>query len=102
MLALRQSLATAITSLFFAAMIAMVLAFVSVIFLKEIPLRKTNAPEVEASAVSAAAATLAEQPGPVAALAIETAGRTEHPVAPPDGLVFEPVARQEASALRAD
>jgi hypothetical protein len=86
MLALRQSLATAITSLFFAAMIAMLLAFVSVIFLKEIPLRKTNAPESEAGAAviasptdmpiparaaSAAASTLAEQPGPVAAMRME-------------------------------
>ena len=53
MLALRQSLATAITSLFFAAMIAMLLAFVAVIFLKEIPLRKTNAPEQEAEAAEA-------------------------------------------------
>jgi hypothetical protein len=85
---LRQSLATAITSLFFAAMIAMVLAFVSVIFLKEIPLRKTNAPEtavaadtsaiasstdvaIPARAASAAASTLAEQPGPVAAMRME-------------------------------
>jgi EmrB/QacA subfamily drug resistance transporter len=88
MFALRQSLATAITSLFFAAMIAMVLAFVSVIFLKEIPLRKTNAPEtavaadtsaiasstdvaIPARAASAAASTLAEQPGPVAAMRME-------------------------------
>jgi hypothetical protein len=86
MFALRQSLATAITSLFFAAMIAMLLAFVSVIFLKEIPLRKTNAPEtagatsvvasptdvaIPARAASAAASTLAEQPGPVSAMAME-------------------------------
>ena len=85
-LALRQSLATAITSLFFAAMISMVLAFVAVIFLKEIPLRKTNAPEVPAGssavasatevpiaarAASAAASTLAEQPGPVAAMRMD-------------------------------
>ena len=83
MLALRQSLATAITSLFFAAMIAMVLAFVAVIFLKEIPLRKTNAPEAEVSAASAAAAALAKQPGPVAALAMDATERGVSPVASP-------------------
>ncbi|MGI8857621.1 MAG: MFS transporter, partial [Thermomicrobiales bacterium] len=90
MLTLRQSLATAITSLFFAAMIAMLLAFVSVIFLKEIPLRKTNATEVQTStsgtidptavptaarAASAAASALTAEPGPVAALAMETTER---------------------------
>ena len=42
MLAIRQSLATAVTTLFLAAAGAMVLAFVAVLFLKEIPLRKSN------------------------------------------------------------
>jgi MFS family permease len=95
MLALRQSLATAITSLFFAAMIAMLLAFVSVVFLKEIPLRKTNAPEAEVGALagvsptemptaarsaSAAASTLAEQPGPVTAMAMEMTEYIREPI----------------------
>jgi EmrB/QacA subfamily drug resistance transporter len=102
MFALRQSLATAITSLFFAAMIAMLLAFVSVIFLKEIPLRKTNAPEtavaadtsviasptdvaIPARAASAAASTLAEQPGPVAAMVQERADHTQQIAIPLPG-----------------
>lgn len=41
-LAIRQSLSTAVTTIFLAAMVAMILAFVSCIFLREIPLRKSN------------------------------------------------------------
>jgi len=47
-LAIRTSLATAITSLFLVSMGAMVLAFVSTLFLKQIPLRKGNHPGTEA------------------------------------------------------
>lgn len=43
MLAIRQSLSAAVTTLFAAAMVAMILAFVACLFLREIPLRKSNA-----------------------------------------------------------
>jgi MFS family permease len=44
MLAIRESLATAITSLFVVSTVAMVLGFAVTIFLKEIPLRKGHEP----------------------------------------------------------
>src|SRR5690606_5477570 len=65
MLAIRESLATAITDLFVVTTIALVLATVSCFFLKEIPLRKTN--RVEASAEAAQPEEVAEPPAPVGA-----------------------------------
>ncbi len=75
MLAIRQSLATAVTTLFLVAAGALVLAFVAVLFLKEIPLRKSNkeqaADPVEAIASGTASAPVA--PIPVPALVNSTA-----------------------------
>jgi len=65
MLAIRESLATAITDLFVVTTIALVLAMVSCFFLKEIPLRKTN--RVEASTEVAQLEEVAEPPAPVGA-----------------------------------
>jgi MFS family permease len=54
MLAIRTSLATAITDLFFVGGCAMVLALITVLFLREIPLRKSNqVPAVEGAAATA-------------------------------------------------
>jgi hypothetical protein len=54
LLAIRTSLATAITDLFFVGGCAMVLALITVLFLREIPLRKSNqVPAVEGAAETA-------------------------------------------------
>jgi hypothetical protein len=62
-LTIRQSLATAITDLFIVGMIAMALAFVLVIFLKEIPLRKSHLDEGPLAVGAEIAAATPEVPG---------------------------------------
>ena len=77
MLAIRQSLTTAITSLFAVAAIAMVLAFVAVIFLKEIPLRKSNRAEAKEGAESIVSAAPVSAPAATAPALIAAADRAE-------------------------
>lgn len=70
MLAIRQSLSSAVTTLFAAAMVAMILAFIACLFLREIPLRKSNADHatnVTAEAIASADAWIAPPEPQVAA-----------------------------------
>ncbi|HEY8292763.1 MAG TPA: MDR family MFS transporter, partial [Thermomicrobiales bacterium] len=70
MLAIRQSLSSAVTTLFAAAMMAMILAFIACLFLREIPLRKSNtdhATNVTAEAIASADAWITPPDPQVAA-----------------------------------
>ena len=95
MMAIRVSLASAITSLFFVGAVAMVLALITVLFLREIPLRKANsattvtAPspsprlrDAAAGLTLAAVARVAQRPEPsphlMAALAELADGQVPH------------------------
>jgi EmrB/QacA subfamily drug resistance transporter len=74
MLAIRQSLSAAVTTLFAAAMLAMILAFIACLFLREIPLRKSNADHatsVTAEAIASADAWITPPDPQVAATAAE-------------------------------
>ncbi len=74
MLAIRQSLSAAVTTLFAAAMLAMILAFIACLFLREIPLRKSNADHatsVTAEAIASADAWITPPDPQIAATAAE-------------------------------
>ena len=97
MLAIRQSLATAVTTLFLVAACALVLAFVAVLFLKEIPLRKSNKEQATEPAETIASGTPS---APVAPIPVPTlAGATAPASYAMPGLVTNGVSQDGVTSV---